>query len=177
MMANTKPNDNFAHVIIAAFILLSSTHFACRYDVPNMIDNLFAQVSAETVQIEAPLPEQVAVAPLTVVLPEGYTPTAKTIARNPFLAPFSARTQIPITSTRGGTNALSQPVATNPEPQLRGIVGTSERRLAIIEFAGSSNYYRNGQKIGDYVVDNIGTNSVSLYNSTQPLELHLGGRA
>ena len=181
MKSSVQKCDRFAGVMLAAFLLISSTHFACRYDLNAAIEGLFKKASAETVMPQATNQEPITTKILSASsLPEQVSVVIKSITRNPFLMPASAAPNILANNERiAANNSPSSVVSAAPvrtaEPQLRGIVSKGDKRLAIIEYQGVSNYYSAGQMIGNYTVNNIDNRSVSLSNSTNPLELHLGG--
>lgn len=181
MKSSVQKRDKFAGVMLAAFLLISSTHFACRYDLSAAIEGLFQKASAETVMPQATNPEPVTTKILSAsALPEQGSVVIKSINRNPFLMPASAVPNILANNERIAANnspsvGVSAAPARTAEPQLRGIVSKGDKRLAIIEYQGVSNYYSVGQSLGNYTVNNIETRSVSLSNSSSPLELHLGG--
>lgn len=191
MNKNTGKPDKITFAIMAAFILMSSTHFACRYDIGMIVDDFFHKVSAGTLLPNAQLPAPLAAAPVivpTTSAAEEAAPTIlhKSIARNPFLIPVAARPRpafIPAPSgysegsgsTSGITPAQTAPMASKITPQLKGVVSGSNNSMAIIEFAGSSKAYRPGQSVGGYTIDSIGSKTVSLSGSTGSIELQIGG--
>lgn len=183
MKSSVQKRDKFASMMLAAFLLIGSTHFACRYDLSAAIESFFQKASAETVIPQAQAANQEPLAANTssaAALLEQGSVIINSITRNPFLMPASAAPTILSANERiTASNSRSTDVSTAPvrtaEPLLRGIVSKGDKRLAIIEYQGVSNYYSAGQMIGNYTVGSIDTRSVSLSNSTNPLELHLGG--
>ena len=96
-----------------------------------------------------------------VYTPIQLLPAAKSIKpqRNPFLAPDIKRQ----------TAALT--------PVLKGTVQNGSTTMAIMEFAGQSNYYQPGSKINGFTVRSITPNSVLLEKGSQTLMLKAGGTA
>ena len=90
-----------------------------------------------------------------VFTPIQLPPAAKSIKpqRNPFLAPA----------------ALT--------PVLKGTIQNGSTTMAIVEFAGQSNYYQPGSKINGFTVRSITSNSVLLEKDSQTLMLKAGGTA
>lgn len=101
---------------------------------------------------------------LAVYTPIQLPPAAKSIKpqRNPFLA-----TAAP--DIKRQTAALT--------PVLKGTVQNGSTTMAIMEFAGQSNYYQPGSKINGFIVRDITTNSVLLEKGSQTLMLKAGGTA
>lgn len=97
-----------------------------------------------------------------------YTPiqlpsAAKSIKpqRNPFLAPAAP-------DIKRQTALI---------PVLKGTVQNGSTTMAIMEFAGQSNYYQPGSKINGFTVRSITPNSVLLKKGSQTLMLKAGGTA
>ena len=82
--------------------------------------------------------------------------------RNPFLAPAAL-------DIKRQTAALT--------PVLKGTIQNGSTIMAIMEFAGQSNYYQPGSKINGFTVRSITTNSVLLEKGSQTLMLKAGGTA
>lgn len=82
--------------------------------------------------------------------------------RNPFLAPAAPD--------------IKRQTVTFP-PILKGTVQNGSTTMAIIEFAGQSNYYQPGSKINGFIVRDITPNSVLLAKGSQTLMLKAGGTA
>lgn len=82
--------------------------------------------------------------------------------RNPFLAPAAP-------DIKRQTTALT--------PVLKGTVQNGSTTMAIMEFAGQSNYYQPGSKINGFTVRSITPNSVLLAKGSQTLMLKAGGTA
>lgn len=82
--------------------------------------------------------------------------------RNPFLAPAAP-------DIKRQTAALT--------PVLKGTVQNGSTTMAIMEFAGQSNYYQPGSKINGFTVRSITPNSVLLAKDSQTLMLKAGGTA
>ena len=82
--------------------------------------------------------------------------------RNPFLAP-------PKPDIKRQTAALT--------PVLKGTIQNGSTTMAIMEFAGQSNYYQPGSKINGFTVRSITPNSVLLEKGSQTLILKAGGTA
>ncbi len=99
-----------------------------------------------------------------VYTPIQLPPAAKSIKpqRNPFLAPAAP-------DIKRQTAALT--------PVLKGTVQNSSTIMAIMEFAGQSNYYQPGSKINGFIVRSITPNSVLLKKDSQTLMLKAGGTA
>ena len=99
-----------------------------------------------------------------VYTPIQLPPAAKSIKpqRNPFLAPAAP-------DIKRQTAALT--------PVLKGTVQNGSATMAIMEFAGQSNYYQPGSKINGFIVRDITTNSVLLAKGSQTLMLKAGGTA
>ena len=64
-----------------------------------------------------------------------------------------------------------------PTPVLKGIVQNGSARMAIIEYAGQSGYYKSGTKIGSYTVSTIDSSGVQLTDGSKTLTLQNGGAA
>lgn len=99
-----------------------------------------------------------------VYTPIQLPPAAKSIKpqRNPFLAPAEP-------------DIKRQPAALTPV--LKGTVQNGSTTMAIMEFAGQSNYYQPGSKINGFTVRSITPNSVLLEKGSQTLMLKAGGTA
>ena len=188
MYKKSQKTDKVTCTILAAFILMSGTHFTCRYNVGEMLDKMFQKVSAETVLPNASAPAPVAVEPVTApTTREEVINTAgqKTITRNPFAVPAVAQTRQQVTPTRSsvpGSPALpsagqvqaAAPV-TDETPHLKGVVQSGNKSMAIIEYKGSSSAYRPGQSVGGYTVNDIGSSSVGLSGGNGSVRIAVGG--
>lgn len=99
-----------------------------------------------------------------VYTPIQLPPAAKSIKpqRNPFLAPAAP-------------DIKRQPAALTPV--LKGTVQNGSTTMAIMEFAGQSNYYQPGSKINGFTIRSITPNSVLLAKGSQTLMLKAGGTA
>lgn len=99
-----------------------------------------------------------------VFTPIQLLPAAKSIKpqRNPFLAPAAP-------DIKRQTAALT--------PVLKGTVQNGSTTMAIMEFAGQSNYYQPGSKINGFIVRSITPNNVLLEKGSQTLILKAGGTA
>lgn len=99
-----------------------------------------------------------------VYTPIQLPPAAKSIKpqRNPFLAPAAP-------DIKNQTATLT--------PVLKGTVQNGSTTMAIMEFAGQSNYYHQGSKINGFAVRSITTNSVLLEKDSQTLMLKAGETA
>lgn len=99
-----------------------------------------------------------------VYTPIQLPPAAKSIKpqRNPFLAPAAP-------------DIKRNPAALTPV--LKGTVQNGSTTMAIIEFAGQSNYYQPDSKINGFTVRSITPNSVLLAKGSQTLMLKAGGTA
>lgn len=99
-----------------------------------------------------------------VYTPIQLPPAAKSIKpqRNPFLAPAAP-------DIKRQTTALT--------PVLKGTVQNGSTTMAIMEFAGQSNYYQPGSKINGFTVRSITPNRVLLEKGSQTLMLKAGGTA
>lgn len=82
--------------------------------------------------------------------------------RNPFLAPAAP-------DIKRQTAVLT--------PVLKGTIQNGSTIMAIMEFAGQSNYYQPGSKINGFTVRSITPNSVLLAKGSQTLMLKTGGTA
>lgn len=113
---------------------------------------------AGTVQKSAPVSSHAVYTPIQL------PPAAKSIKpqRNPFLAPAAP-------DIKRQTAALT--------PVLKGTVQNGSTTMAIMEFAGQSNYYQPGSKINGFTVRSITPNSVLLEKNFQTLMLKAGGTA
>lgn len=113
---------------------------------------------AGTAQKHAPVSSHAVFTPIQL------PPAAKSIKpqRNPFLAPAAP-------DIKRQTTALT--------PILKGTVQNSSTTMAIMEFAGQSNYYQPGSKINGFTVRSITPNSVLLEKGSQTLMLKAGGTA
>lgn len=161
MRKQQKKTDRLSLIILAAFLVLSTSHFMCRFDASGYIEGLFEKAWAGQVQA-AVVPAADALAAL---------PKVQTIARNPFMAPaamLNKPTVHPGAVIGGGAPVYAA------QPVLRGIINNGVKQLAIIEFNNTSNYYKDGQSFGDYTVAAIGTDSVDLSHPQNPLHLTLG---
>ena len=178
MQSSARNTDKFASVIMAAFLIMGSTHFACRYDIGTVIERFFQKASAETVivqnSVEASSSDSVAQAEQGII--------SKSIVRNPFLMPVSATPNLttqPVQSFASSMNSYVPSKSVAPvvqaEPQLRGIISKGGKSFAIIEYQGVSNYYSAGQSVGNYTISNINSKSVSLSGSANSLDLYVGG--
>ena len=98
------------------------------------------------------------------------------IERNPFVAPTDSITLPSSGSKDPITQGVSRPIANNVAPVLKGIVGNGTTSLAIIESNGTSNYYRIGQRVGNYTVSYIGGNIVDLFGAENSIRLFMGGK-
>ena len=177
MQSSAKNSDKFASVVVVAFLIMGSTHFACRYDIGTVIESFFQKASAETIMPQnstndsssanAALSEQVII--------------SKSIVRNPFLMPVSATPNLTQTAQTftGSMNSYVPSKSIAPvvpaEPQLRGIIRKGDKSFAIIEYQGASNYYSAGQSVGNYTISNINSKSVFLSGSANSLDLYVGG--
>lgn len=163
MRKQQKKTDRLSLIILAAFLVLSTSHFMCRFDASGYIEGLFEKAWAGQVQAAAQVqPAADALAAL---------PKVQTIARNPFMAPaamLNKPTVYPGAVIGGGAPVYAA------QPVLRGIINNGVKQLAIIEFNNTSNYYKDGQSFGDYTVAAIGTDSVDLSHPQNPLHLTLG---
>ena len=178
MQSSARNTDKFASVIMAAFLIMGSTHFACRYDIGTVIERFFQKASAETVivqnSVEASSSDSLAQAEQGII--------SKSIVRNPFLMPVSATPNLstqPVQSFASSVNSYVPSKSVAPvvpaEPQLRGIISKGGKSFAIIEYQGVSNYYSAGQSVGNYTISNINSKSVSLSGSANSLDLYVGG--
>ena len=99
---------------------------------------------------------QAAYTPITLPIQPAHADKPK---RNPFLAPAKLK-------------ALATAIA--PQPVLKGIVQNGSERMAIVEYAGNSGYYKAGSKIGSLTIAAVEESSV-LLSSSQRLSLPAGG--
>lgn len=113
---------------------------------------------SDTAQKHAPVSSHAAFTPIQ--LPSA----AKSIKpqRNPFLTPAAP-------DIKRQTAALI--------PVLKGTIQNGSTTMAIMEFAGQSNYYQPGSKINGFTVHSITSNSVLLEKGSQMLMLKAGGTA
>lgn len=180
-MGKNSKLDKVTCSIIAAFVLLSGSHFACRYDVGAMVDNLFHKVSAETVLPDAPTPAPLGAAPVTTstVATSAEQPVTQKIARNPFLVPIEACTMAPAAITPAGPQgpgyATAVSAAKSAAPALRGVVRSGNKSMAIIEYHGSSQAYNVGQDVGEYSISSIGSGSATLSGPDGAKTISIGG--
>ena len=177
MQSSAKNSDKFASVMVAAFLIMGSTHFACRYDIGTVLESFFQKASAETIMTQNSSNDSSAAN--AALSEQGII--SKSIVRNPFLMPVSATnlsTQ-PVQSFASSVNSYVPSKSVAPvvpaEPQLRGIISKGGKSFAIIEYQGVSNYYSAGQSVGNYTISNINSKSVSLSGSANSLDLYLGG--
>ena len=177
MQSSAKNSDKFASVMVAAFLIMGSTHFACRYDIGTVLESFFQKASAETIMPQnSPNDSSAANAALSE---QGII--SKSIVRNPFLMPVSATpnltqpSQIFASSMNSYVPSKSVAPVVPAEPQLRGIISKGGKSFAIIEYQGVSNYYSAGQSVGNYTISNINSKSVSLSGSANSLDLYVGG--
>jgi len=179
---NNAKMDKISCTILAAFILMSGTHFSCRYDVGALVDTMFQKVSAETYLPENSPTPKVALAASTAndSAEEPLTTVTKSIARNPFAVPAVAMpiraTYVPAdingSNTNMNNNSVQPKVPAAPSaPILQGIVQSGSKSMAIIEYMGTSKAYSLGQEVGGYTLESIGSRSVSLGGE----EISIGG--
>ena len=177
MQSSAKNSDKFASVMVAAFLIMGSTHFACRYDIGTVIEGFFQKASAETIMPQNSSNDS---STANAALSEQGI-ISKSIVRNPFLMPVSATPNLtqPAQTSAGSMNSYVPSKSIAPvvpaEPQLRGIISKGGKSFAIIEYQGVSNYYSAGQSVGNYTISNINSKSVSLSGSANSLDLYLGG--
>ena len=177
MQSSAKNSDKFASVMVAAFLIMGSTHFACRYDIGTVIESFFQKASAETIMTQNSSNDSSAAN--AALSEQGII--SKSIVRNPFLMPVSATpnltqpSQIFASSMNSYVPSKSVAPVVPAEPQLRGIISKGGKSFAIIEYQGVSNYYSAGQSVGNYTISNINSKSVSLSGSANSLDLYLGG--
>ena len=86
MQSSAKNSDKFASVMVAAFLIMGSTHFACRYDIGTVIESFFQKASAETIMPQNASNDSSATN--AALSEQGII--SKSIVRNPFLMPVSA---------------------------------------------------------------------------------------
>lgn len=112
---------------------------------------------AGTTQKHAPVSSHAVFTPIKLPVP-----AAKSIKpqRNPFLAPAAP-------------DIKRQPAAL--PPVLKGTIQNGSTTMAIMEFAGQSNYYQPGSIINGFIVRDITPNSVLLAKGSQTLMLKAGG--
>lgn len=189
MNKSNKKTDKVTSTILVAFMLMSGTHFACRYDISAIVDDMFKTVSAETVLPTATAPEPIAVAP--AVSPTSTeeiinAPNQKTITRNPFAVPVVAQNRQSVQIRRQGSSTssaslnsssvnISAQAPINETPRLKGVVQSGNKSMAIIEYKGSSSAYRPGQSVGGYTVSNIGSASANLSGASGSVRITVGG--
>lgn len=173
MKSFAKPNDKFACVLLSAFLLMGSAHFACRYDVPALVEGLFPQASAETV-LQQTLPVA-SPAPAQALAQQTAPIIMMPIARNPFQVPAAALPKPVSAQPASSAGGKTAPLYSS-EPMLRGIVAKGEKKLAIIEYKGESNYYGIGQTVANSTLSGIYSQSVRLHSSDGSYELKLGGK-
>ena len=169
MRKQQEKTDRLSLIILAAFLVLSTSHFMCRFDASGYIEGLFEKAWAGQVQAEAQVQPAAAVVPAADAL--AAAPKVQTIARNPFMAPaamLNKPTVHPGAVIGGGAPVYAA------QPVLRGIINNGVKQLAIIEFNNTSNYCKDGQSFGDYTVAAIGIDSVDLSHPQNPLHLTLG---
>lgn len=87
MRKQQEKTDRLSLIILAAFLVLSTSHFMCRFDASGYIEGLFEKAWAGQVQAEAQVQPAAAVVPAADAL--AAAPKVQTIARNPFMAPAS----------------------------------------------------------------------------------------
>ena len=177
MQSSAKNSDKFASVMVAAFLIMGSTHFACRYDIGTVIESFFQKASAETIMTQNSSNDSSAAN--AALSEQGII--SKSIVRNPFLMPVSATPNLtqPVQTFTSSVNSYVPSKSVAPvvpaEPQLRGIISKGGKSFAIIEYQGVSNYYLAGQSVGNYTISNINSKSVSLSGSANSLDLYVGG--
>ena len=177
MQSSAKNSDKFASVMLAAFLIMGSAHFACRYDIGTAVEGLFQKASAETIMPQNSSNDSSA----SNATQTNQGIISKSIVRNPFLMPVSATPNLiqPVQTFANAANSYVPSKTFVPvvpaEPQLRGIISKGGKSFAIIEYQGVSNYYSAGQSVGNYTISNINSKSVSLSGSANSLDLYLGG--
>lgn len=85
MRKQQEKTDRLSLIILAAFLVLSTSHFMCRFDASGYIEGLFEKAWAGQVQAEAQVQPAAAVVPAADAL--AAAPKVQTIVRNPFMAP------------------------------------------------------------------------------------------
>ena len=85
MRKQQEKTDRLSLIILAAFLVLSTSHFMCRFDASGYIEGLFEKAWAGQVQSAAQVQPAAAVVPAADAL--AAAPKVQTIARNPFMAP------------------------------------------------------------------------------------------
>lgn len=183
MDKNQAKMDKISCTILAAFILMSGTHFSCRYDVGAILDTMFQKVSAETHLPKTSSTTQAALAAAIAdeSSEEAVATVTKSIARNPFAVPTGAlpvrTTYVPADGNESNINMNNTSVqprvpAVPSSPVLQGIVQSGSKSMAIIEYMGTSKAYIIGQEVGGYTLESIGSRSVSLGGE----EISIGGK-
>lgn len=81
MRKQQEKTDRLSLIILAAFLVLSTSHFMCRFDASGYIEGLFEKAWAGQVQSEAQVQPAAAVVPAADAL--AAAPKVQTIARNP----------------------------------------------------------------------------------------------
>ena len=94
MRKQQEKTDRLSLIILAAFLVLSTSHFMCRFDASGYIEGLFEKAWAGQVQSEAQVQPAAAVVPAADAL--AAAPKVQTIARNPFMAPATSQLCIPV---------------------------------------------------------------------------------
>ncbi len=168
MHKEDKNTDYLALIILAAFLILSTSHFICCFDVKNAMECIFEKTWANQTTSPVNLQSTVGISSGDTLIPAAKS---QTIVRNPFVPPvtfFKPDTAVkPSTRNCDTFSYVSQPF-------LRGIINNGVQQLAIIEFNNTSNYYKNGQSFGDYTIVSISADSVDLRHQQNSLHLSLG---
>jgi hypothetical protein len=172
MKSSAKPNDKFACVLLSAFLLMGSAHFACRYDVPALVEGLFPQASAETV-LQQTLPVA-SPAPAQALVRESAPFVVATIARNPFQVPAAALPK-PVSAQPAPSPGGKPAPLYSTEPMLRGIVAKGEKSLHH-RIQRRKPHYAIGQTVAGSTLSGIYSKSVRLHSSDGSYELKLGGK-
>ena len=79
MRKQQEKTDRLSLIILAAFLVLSTSHFMCRFDASGYIEGLFEKAWAGQVQAEAQVQPATAVVPAADAL--AAAPKVQTIAR------------------------------------------------------------------------------------------------
>ena len=169
MRKQQEKTDRLSLIILAAFLVLSTSHFMCRFDASGYIEGLFEKAWAGQVQSAAQFQPAAAVVPAADALAAAPKVQTKPVILLWLRQQSQQANCASRCSYRGGAPVYAA------QPVLRGIINNGVKQLAIIEFNNTSNYYKDGQSFGDYTVAAIGIDSVDLSHPQNPLHLTLGG--
>lgn len=158
MKKSKSPIDSLPCLLLATFLLISSTNYFCSVK-DNFISKNMKVASAET---SINLKDNISL-PVSAKLihPTNETNFTLPISRNPFR--LSSKINLDVTNSKNISDNLSKGnnyVATSSYPILNGTVISEQKSSIIALYNGKSNYYELGDNIGPYELKSIKTNSI-----------------